>query len=196
MSTVLKAVKLSGDKNKIYTLTLVRDAEERKYLTDEGTYLKIGSPLSGFLFDKQSLAAVRACDEKIRCLRRAIRALEASDKSERALRMKLRAAGFSADATDGAIERCKEYGYLDERRVLLATVERLANRELIGKYKIMARLASRGYGISAIKDAILSLTDDGTVDFSENEAVLLEKHGASAGDEMATKLLYKYGYRK
>ena len=46
----------------------------------------------------------------------ALRLLTRRDRSETELRDKLRQFGFSVSAIDGAMEKCREYGYLDDRR--------------------------------------------------------------------------------
>ena len=195
MDAILKTVKSAGEEKKTYTLTLLIGDDERKYTVDEGTYLKIGCPLPVVSLDCETVALITECDEKIRCLRRAVRMLGYSDKSERSLAARLRAAGFSQSAVRYAVDRCKDSGYLNEDRALENLIERYANRELLGPYRISARLMSRGYRGADISRAICSLKDAGTIDFKQNARALLSKKGVTEDTEVQ-KILYKYGYRK
>ena len=195
MNAILKTVKSAGDAVKTYSLTLLIGDDERKYTVDEGTYLRIGCPLPVVSLEDEALTLITECDERIRCVRRAARMLGYSDKSERALAARLREAGFSQSAVRYAIDRCCEAGYLNEDRALENLIERYANRELLGPYRISARLLSRGYRGADISRALASLADAGTVDFKQNARALLKKKGVSADAEVQ-KILYKYGYRK
>ncbi|MBQ8289437.1 MAG: RecX family transcriptional regulator [Clostridia bacterium] len=195
MNAILKTVKSAGDAVKTYALTLLIGDDERKYTVDEGTYLRIGCPLPVVSLEDEALGLITECDERIRCVRRAARMLGYSDKSERALAARLREAGFSQSAVRYAIGRCCEAGYLNEDRALENLIERYANRELLGPYRISARLLSRGYRGADISRALASLADAGTVDFKQNARALLKKKGVSADAEVQ-KILYKYGYRK
>ncbi len=195
MDAILKAVRSAGEGNTTYTLTVLVGEDERKYIIDEGTYLKIGCPLAVVSLPHGAMTLIEECDGRIRCFRRAVRLLEYSDKSERALSSRLRSAGFSREAIDRAIIKCRELSYLDEDRTLTNLIERYANRELLGPYRIAARLAARGYRAQDISRALSELTSGGEVDFKKNARELLSKKGAE-DDATRTKLLHKYGYKK
>ena len=103
-------------------------------------------------------------------------------------------AGFSSDASDIALERCNELGYLNEYEQVERAVEREANYKLRGRYYIKRRLSDKGYSLSDINRAIAALTERGDVDFDENFERLVEKKGALTEEEI-TKLKYRFGYK-
>jgi regulatory protein len=74
----------------------------------------------------------------------ALRALAGRSLSERELAERLRRHGFSADTTATLIDRLREMGLLDDRRLALQLIERdLAGRRA-GPGKIRGRLRRRG----------------------------------------------------
>ncbi len=196
MAAILKSVGVSENSSGIYTLTLLLFGEERKYLIDEGTYREIGCPLSEHSLDDGVVSLIELCDGKIRCFRRAVRMLEYSDKSESALRARLRSLGFSSDAIDFATGECKRLSYLNEDRTLEILIERLANRDLFGPYKIMARLAARGYRTGDIRRVLSALIESGEIDLDENKEKMLRKNSSSEDYKFSQRLLYKYGYKR
>ena len=175
-------------------LGILDEGEECTYTVSEATYIALGCPKKDAVVAVSDLGTIRFEDEAYRALRRAMGYLSLSDKSRFEIRMKLIRAGFCAEASDIAVERLLELGYLDEDRQLERAVEREANYKLRGKYYIKRKLSAKGYSHSAISRAIDRLTDNGEVDFKANFEILAEKKGAFS-DEERHALEYKFGYR-
>ncbi len=177
-------------------ITLSHDEKTEQYEIDEGTYREIGCPLSGENLDGDRLLLIKETDERRRALKRALNALSYSDKSKSALAMRLRALGFSKEAVEYAIDECMAHGYISEERSLETMISGLANRSLLGPYKIIPRLLSRGYRLETIRAVIKRLTDNGEIDFESGKERLFEKNPTPQSAEEKQKLLHKYGYIK
>ena len=173
---------------------ILESGDEYTYTVTEATYKAIGSPICGYDLSVSDLGTVRFEDEYIRALKKAADCLSASDKSKFALKIKLLKAGFSAEASDVALERLCELGYLNEERQLERAVVREANYNLRGRHYIKRKLASKGYSASAVSRAIDTLVMHGEIDFSANFEHLVAKKGASS-DEDRLALAYKFGYK-
>ena len=186
-------VKPVPNKKRIQLGTL-EDGEDCTYTVSEATYSLLEYPTAGAEISEKDLGTVRFEDECYRALRRAMGYLSLSDKSRYALKVKLLRAGFCAEASDAALDRLLEIGYLDESRQLERAVEKEANYNLRGRYYIMRKLSSKGYSHSAINRAIDGLTDSGEVDFAANLERLFEKKGATSEEEREA-LRYKFGYK-
>ncbi len=74
----------------------------------------------------------------------ALRLLSGRDMSEAELRRKLARFGFSAAAIDGAVSRCLDYNYLDDRRYALLRARSLARSGRGVGRKILLDLKQRG----------------------------------------------------
>ena len=85
-------------------------------------------------------------------------------------------------------------GYVDEERQAERLVLKYAS-ELIGPYKITAKLVAKYYPSSMVTRAMRRLEEKGELDFKKNRAELLAaKLGEDASYDEKMKLLYKYGY--
>ena len=192
VATVL-FVKPASVKKRIQ-IGILESGDEHKYTVSETTYKPLGSPSSGADISISDIGTLRFEDEYLRALKKASDCLSLSDKSKFALKLKLIKAGFSSEASDMALERLSELGYLDEQRQLERAVEREANYGLRGRYYIKRKLASKGYQSSAVSRAIESLVDRGEIDFDANFERLAEKKGAFENDERLA-LAYRFGYK-
>lgn len=160
----------------------------------EKTYASLGSPIRGSKVEDEVLERLKFDDELIRAYTKAVMWLSDVDKSRFELTFKLRHLGFSEQAIKTALDKCEEYGYLDEERQLERLIEREANRKLRGRYYIKRKLMSKGYRPSAIDRMTDRLLEGGEIDFIINFEMLKEKRGAQSEEEI-TALKYKYGYK-
>lgn len=170
------------------------EENECTYTISETTYKTLGTISAGYNITDSDIGTIRFEDEYLKALKKAMGYLSLSDKSKYELKMKLIRAGFSAEASDTALERLAELGYLDEDRQLERAVEREANYSLRGRYYIKRKLSSKGYPISAISRAIDKLTDSGEIDFEANLERLAEKKGVTSFEDRLA-LEYKFGYK-
>lgn len=159
----------------------------------ESTYTSLGAPERGLEISEETLYALKRDDEILRAYKKAVGYLADSDRSRYEMRKKLILLGFASDITDLVLNKCEEYGYLDEERQLERLVEREANRKLRGRYYIRRKLASKGYRTSTIDRVTSMLIEKGEIDFDANFDLLAEKRGIIDETEMKA-LKYKYGY--
>ena len=189
------SIKSKGKSVPVVELTCDVSGERIKYNITEGTYRKIGCPLLGEFIDPDSLVIVASEDERRRALASALSVLSYGDHSEQALLIKLKHRGYSKDVSIDTVRECVSLGYIDEQRQLKRMILKFANEELLGSYKILAKLMRKYYPRRAICQAISELSESGELDFKESRKKLIEKTlGDSATDEEIYKLLSRYGY--
>lgn len=184
----------TSDTKKSVKIGIDNDGESVTLTLSAGVYTSLGSPLRGDTVDEYTYEEMKREDESYRALKRAIGYLSLSDKSRYALYSKLREAGFSREASEGAASECISLGYLDEARQLERLVETEANYKLRGRYYIKRKLAAKGYRASDIDRAISLLVESGDVDFDHNFEKLAEKRGAETEEERHS-LRYRFGYK-
>lgn len=184
-------------KHTAIVLSIKKDGEAQKYTLSEGTYREIGCPLSGDTVSEEELALLSERDRHQRARKSAFRILSYSDNSRSALIGKLVHAGFERALAERVCDEMQAHGYLNEDSQLERAVIKYANDALLGKYKIAARLAAKGYRSSAVFAKISELLERGEIDFSDSFCRLKEKKlPREHTHEDEVKLLYKYGYRK
>lgn len=182
-----------------HLLRLVITEGEEKWVcfVRERAYAELGRPAKGEEISDEELCTIREEDEYVRCKRKALYMLSICDSSERGLLAKLKAKGFSHKAASEVCREMISLGYINEDAQLERLVLREANEKLFGARKIMARLASKGYSASRIREAIAALCERGEVDFSANASELMKRRLESdAAEEERLALLIKYGYKK
>lgn len=194
MKSRILSVGAKEGKTPLVIITALTDEKKQRYVISEGTYREIGCPLSGEEIDGERFSILSSEDEKRRALAKSLNVLSYADNNKRALTGKLMRAGFSRDAIEYAVTECVMRGYIDEDR----QAERLVMKhyaELLGPYKIKAKLTARLYSPALISKTIRALEERGEIDFKENRARLIqEKLGEDASYDDKMKLLYKYGY--
>ena len=194
MSCKILAVGAKDGKTPLVAITALTDDKKQKYVISEGTYREIGCPLSGEEINGENLYTLVFEDEKRRALQKSLNILTFADNNKRALTQKLMRAGFSRDAIEYAVTECVMRSYVDEDRQAERLVSKYAS-ELLGPYKITAKLAAKYYSSSTVAKAIRRLEEKGEIDFKKNKAELLsQKLGEDASYDEKMKLLYKYGY--
>lgn len=194
MNGKILSVRTKGKTTLLVELTVLLGAEKLKYAVSEGTYRKIGCPLSDEIIDGDSLDILSREDEERRALIKALAILSYADNSRKKLFSKLVNHGFSREISKSTVEECVRLGYINEE----AQLERFILKyyeELLGPKKIMAKLASRNYSPASISAAVRALETQGKIDFIQSKRRLVEtKLPPDASYEERRKLLYKYGY--
>lgn len=176
------------------------DKSERLMLS-ERTYREGGEPLVGEVVTQEIFDGFVQSEKSREALRCALRLLGYHDKSERALCDALVQRGYPREIAREACEECVRLGYLNESRALVYAVADLANRKLRGARRIVAELVAKGYGASAVREAIRMLRTSGEVDFEKNFKELLYKKGVDKIEnpdekkEKTQRLAYRYGYK-
>lgn len=196
MDGKLLSIRAKGKAGTLVELTILSGTEKTKYTISEGTYRRIGCPLSGEIIDGDSFDTLSKEDEERRALIKALAILAYADNSRQRLFTKLVNHGFSRDIARSTVEECVRLGYINEDAQLERFILRFSE-ELLGPKKIIAKLASRGYSPAQISKAIRVLEMQEKIDFTQSKKRLLsEKLPEGASYEERLKLLYKYGYTK
>lgn len=99
--------------------------------------------------------------------KKAYRLLALRAHSEKELRAKLQAGGFAATEVGGAIERCRELGYLDDAAFARQRARELAVNRLLGNRRIALDLKGRGIPEALCREAIAEVRGE----ISEEEAL-------------------------
>ncbi len=84
----------------------------------------------------------------------ALRLLTGRDRSEAELRDKLRQFGFAAPAIDNCIEKCRDYGYLDDQRYALERARALMRSGRGTGRKVLLELRHRGIDETIAQQAL------------------------------------------
>ena len=191
---IIKSLKVN-EKNKYLSVGIDTEEGYRSYKISESFYLDIGAPEPGASLTYETLSLIEKESEGLVAFDKALSLLAYSDNSKNALYKKLIMRGISRDAARLAIERCVKYGYIDEQRQLERLITHLANTSLLGKEKIVARLASKGYTTTNIYKCIRFLSDRGEIDFNLTKQRLIEKRlGEDYTENDKAKLLFKHGF--
>lgn len=172
-------------------VTVEGEAEPRTLRISEAEYRSLGSPGAGDILPPEAAERLLLLDERHRARRAAARLLEFADNNKRTLARKLRARGFSADASADAVLYMEEKGFLREEELLERSV-RASLKKLWGPKKVVAALTARGFARDAVEECVFRLLD-GEFDIGEQKRLLLLKKGEH-DPPRARALLYRYGY--
>lgn len=176
-------------------LTVSDPSGNRSYIVRNSVYEELGMPCRGAELEDEALGILEAADEYYRAKRAALSILSFGDNNKRTLHTKLRARSISDEVATEVVEEMISLGYIDETRQLHRLIAEDAGRKLLGPRKIVPRLMAKGYSLADIKEAFISLSDSGEIDFDKNKELLLDKYlGSDRDSEQVKKLLYKYGY--
>lgn len=192
--TKILFVKSNPEKKRVQLGVEENAGESTVLKVRESTYTSLGSPERGSYVSDETLDALRRDDELLRAYKKAVDMLADSDKSRYEMMQKLRHLGYSKEIIDTVLNKCEQYGYLDEDRQLERLIEREANRKLRGRYYVKRKLMAKGYRSSAIDRITDSLVASGEIDFESNFQRLIKKRGADDENAIMT-LKYRYGYK-
>lgn len=91
----------------------------------------------------------------------AFRILARRDHTRAELAAKLRRKGFDRDATDGALKRCRELGYLDDARTAMTIAGHLSESGY-GPLRVRHTLGQKGLDDELIEKALARCGDEDT----------------------------------
>ena len=172
------------------------DPEER-YTVGHALYHELGEVRGGDALSPESVEKIRREDECRRARKAALSLLAYADNSRRRLFEKLRRKGISAEIAERTVTDMVSEGLLSEQRQLEGAVLSLAERKLLGPYRILRELASKGYKGEDIRAAIHRAMETGDIDFNANLKRLFEKRLSDpASEDEKRKLLFTYGYKR
>ncbi|MGH7687925.1 MAG: regulatory protein RecX [Candidatus Dormibacteria bacterium] len=111
----------------------------------------------------------------------ALRILGGASQSADALQRKLHQRGYSSSAVRSAVERCREYGYVDDS----ALAESLVGRHVRaghGRARVVAELRRRGVSSAAAAQALDAVDEDDELRSATEVAQKLYEREARRGD--------------
>ena len=190
--TVLKGLKeLKGG---IMILTVSDGEEIKRLFVPTRVYRNIGAPVVGCSLDG-AMDELLFADELYRAEKKALSLLSYADNNVQSLKVKLVRAGFSREAVDDVASQMLRLGYINEQRQLERLILNEANVNLKGPYKIIPKLAAKGYSVALIKSVFKELCESGEIDLNKNRQKLIAKKlGEDADGEQKRILLYKNGF--
>ncbi len=195
MSTIVSIKKENG--GMLVVTTRDGDGKREHYRISERAYREGCDLPVGAEADDDVTSLLSRENGHCEALRAALRIIGYSDNSESRLRTKLISKGYSREAVAYAVREVIGRGYLDEGRQIEIAVLNLANREFLGKYKIIPRLATKGYRAADISRVYSALVSRGDIDESKNAGELIARRLPNGGDrDEVNALLHKYGYRE
>ena len=97
---------------------------------------------------------------EVSCFDRAVKLLSLRTHFESELRAKLEKRGYVRSDVDEALERCRDYGYLDDGRAAEEYVATKRARSGWGRKKLEAELRRRGVGGDQLASALEAVSDD------------------------------------
>lgn len=195
MSTIVSIKKENG--GMLVVTTRDGDGKRERYRISERAYREGCDLPAGAEADDDVISLLTRENGHCEALRAALRIIGYSDNSESRLRAKLIAKGHSREAADYAVREVVGRGYLDEGRQIEIAVLNLSNRELLGKYKIIPRLAANGYRAADVSRVYSALVKKGEIDESKNARELIARRLPDGGErDEVNAILHKYGYRE
>lgn len=111
--------------------------------------LKEGSEIS-----IDDIEKIRGEDEPSLAVMQALNTISHSMKTERELRQKLKDKKFSDAAIEHAIQKVKNYGYIDDSSYVVSYIQSKAMPNGWGEQKIISMLLKKGIDMQLVKDKI------------------------------------------
>lgn len=179
-------------KGKRYHIDIDECGKTTSYTVSAEAYGEIGLPTVGDELDEYAFGVVCFEHESHLAIKRAYYYLGSRDRSRRELKAKLTEAGYSVEASERAVERLSELGYIDEEVQLERAILREANTSLRGPRLITDKLRMKGYDTADIRRVTERLVDEGAIDFKANFERLADKKRVT--DDKRYTLKYRYGY--
>lgn len=163
MITGIEVQKRNKDKVNLYL-----DGEFACSLTAESVVaarLKVGQELS-----EEKLNEILLTSETETAFKKSLDYISRSMKTEKQVTDYLSSKGFAELATTNAVNKLKEYKYIDDAAFAVQYVEFCGRQK--GRYRIKAELTEKGIDAAKIEDALLSLTEEKS---AQSAAALAEK---------------------
>ncbi|MBR2467247.1 MAG: RecX family transcriptional regulator [Clostridia bacterium] len=191
----MRLVYVRDSRAKGYTVLGIDSGDgARAYTVETALYMRIGSPLPSDEIDDGDFADVAFADEVFRATKKALSLLTYSDNNKKTLFMKLKKAGFSADAAKSAVQDMMRLGYINEERQLERLIIAEAKLKLQGRRKFIPKLVAKGYERALVDSVLEKLLESGEIDFDIiAEELVAKKLGDDPDPEAVRILLYKNG---
>lgn len=150
--------------------------------------LKEGSEIS-----IDDIEKIRGEDEPSLAVMQALNTISHSMKTERELRQKLKDKKFSDAAIEHAIQKVKNYGYIDDSSYVVSYIQSKAMPNGWGEQKIISMLLKKGIDMQLVKDKIAECYSE--EDMEDNAMNVARKYYAKLKGEDSRKNKQKlYGH--
>lgn len=150
--------------------------------------LKEGSEIS-----IDDIEKIRGEDEPSLAVIQALNTISHSMKTERELRQKLKDKKFSDAAIEHAIQKVKNYGYIDDSSYVVSYIQSKAMPNGWGEQKIISMLLKKGVDMQLVKDKIAECYSE--EDMEDNAMNVARKYYAKLKGEDSRKNKQKlYGH--
>lgn len=150
--------------------------------------LKEGSEIS-----IDDIEKIRGEDEPSLAVMQALNTISHSMKTERELRQKLKDKKFSDAAIEHAIQKVKNYGYIDDSSYVVSYIQSKAMPNGWGEQKIISMLLKKGIDMQLVKDKIAECYSE--EDMEDNAMNVAKKYYAKLKGEDSRKNKQKlYGH--
>ncbi len=149
---------VSGNAGVSVTVCPIGSEESETYLVERKLVRSLGLA-QGVGLTPDTVARLADEAELCRAEARTVRILSYSDHSVNALVRKLISYGFSEDIARRSAQSAVEKGYINEEEQAARCADYFLRHKYWGKKRIAMELISRGYGRSAVNDAIMSVDD-------------------------------------
>ena len=191
------------------TVKYIKEAKSRGYITlcvasedssenltvSESVYLSLGSPMAGDEITSDCYDRLSLANSLYQATLKALRILSYGDNSKSRLYSKLVSGGIPKSVATETVREMVRLGYLNEDRTLYRLIGDGVNKSLLGRRKLTAKLAAKGYSPSDVSRIIDEMSESGEIDFERSKAALIKKKlPKDASGEEISVLLYKFGY--
>ena len=150
--------------------------------------LKEGSEIS-----IDDIEKIRGEDEPSLAVMQALNTISHSMKTEKELRQKLKDKKFSDAAIEHAIQKVKNYGYIDDSSYVVSYIQSKAMPNGWGEQKIISMLLKKGIDMQLVKDKIAECYSE--EDMEDNAMNVAKKYYAKLKGEDSRKNKQKlYGH--
>ena len=143
----MKLTLKEGKANKIH---LLLDGEYR--MTVDRDFIAMSGITNHMELDDAALEDLSGAISARRAFNKATDLLSRRDHSTAELLQKLRQKGFDAEAAQSAVEKLRDFGYLDDRRFAEAYAAELVRSKGFGKRRIVTELFRKGIDREIISD--------------------------------------------
>ena len=189
-----------GEETELYVeLSSGENFERNKFTVSAQMFFELGFSVN-FSGEKElsreKYEEITLLSERHAAVKRGLSILSFGDNTKKGLAGKLRAKGFSREASEEAAEYLAEAGYINEAASAVLLAHDMAEKKLYGARRIAAALFEKGFS----REAIAAAAEETDVDFAKICRKRIEKMGgrelfaAKETKQKAIAALLRYGF--
>lgn len=114
--------------------------------------------------------------------------------TEAELSKKLLDKGYSPEEVAGAVQRCKEYGYINDAELVVRVAKALARERRLGEWAVQRKLEQRGFSKSLVEHGMQSLFNSADIPsaFERAKSLAAKKFRGAEGDVQNREKLIRF----